>query len=202
MIILRGLEFLFSLTLVLVLLPFFLSIALAIKLTSKGPIFFLSPRIGLHGTRFYCFKFRTMSQKEDDILRKFFEKHPNRKNEWKNFHKLQEDPRVYPLGKFLRKTSLDELPQFFNVIMGTMSIIGPRPLLERDLAQIPSHLKNKFLSVKPGITGLWQVSGRNSLSFSQRVFLESQYIDQKNIKLDIKIFFKTFPAVLSKKGAF
>lgn len=198
----RGVEFFVALILLIFLLPVFFIVALSIKLSSKGSIFFSSPRIGLRGKQFSCFKFRTMHTHPEKFLKNFFEKHPEKREEWETFHKLQDDPRVYALGKFLRKSSLDELPQLFNVLLGTMSLIGPRPLLDTDLAQIPQHLKNKFLSIKPGITGMWQVSGRNTICFAQRIAIESQYIDQKNLFLDIKILFKTIPAVLFKKGAF
>jgi undecaprenyl-phosphate galactose phosphotransferase len=198
----RLLELIFTLILLLLVSPLFCLIALIIKSTSQGPIFFYSQRIGLHGKAFFCFKFRTMRSTESGFLKEYFAKHPKKKLEWELYHKLTSDPRVYPFGNFLRKTSLDELPQLLNVLNGSMSLCGPRPLLDEDLVKIPLDLKTKFLSIKPGITGLWQISGRNTMSFLKRVELESNYIDKKNVFLDIKIFFKTIPVVLLKKGAF
>jgi exopolysaccharide production protein ExoY len=198
----KLLELIFTFTLLLLVSPLFFLIALLIKLTSQGPVFFSSRRIGLCGKAFSCFKFRTMRSTEKEFLNDYLANQPEKKLEWELYHKLTDDPRVYPFGNFLRKTSLDELPQLLNVLNGSMSLCGPRPLLDEDLAKIPDPLKAKFLSIKPGITGLWQISGRNTMSFLKRVELESNYIDKKNVFLDIKIFFKTIPVVLLKKGAF
>ena len=198
----RLAEVFVALALILLFFPLTLLIAITIKISSKGPIFFSSPRIGCGGKTFDCFKFRTMETSPGFVFHEWLLNNPEKKLEWETFHKLQNDPRITPIGKILRKTSLDELPQLLNVLNGSMSLIGPRPLLAEDLLRIPETLKSKFLSIKPGITGLWQISGRNAICFSKRVEIESYYIDQKNLWLDIKILFKTIPVVLFKKGAY
>lgn len=198
----RLVEVFVAIALILIFFPLSLLIAISIKISSKGPVFFSSPRIGCGGKRFDCFKFRTMETNPGFDFEKWLQKNPEKKLEWETFHKIQKDPRITRIGKILRKTSMDELPQLLNVLNGSMSLIGPRPLLAEDLLRIPETLKSKFLSIKPGITGLWQISGRNAICFSKRVEIESLYIDQKNLWLDIKILLKTIPVVLFKKGAY
>lgn len=127
---------------------------------------------------------------------------PHLKKEWMQYQKLKNDPRILPIGKFLRKTSLDELPQFFNVLLGDLSVVGPRPFYEHQVKQYLGDKVEKFLSVKPGITGLWQVSGRNLLTFTERLILEESYIDNASLLNDFQIVLKTLPAVLSSKGAY
>lgn len=198
----QFIEWIFSLLLLLIFAPLLVLLALLVKTTSNGPAFFLSPRIGYQGRRFFCYKLRSMRCFDPNTLHDYFDKQPEKKFEWDLNHKLKTDPRVTRLGRFLRKSSLDELPQIINVLQGTMSLVGPRPLLESELDLIPAELKMKFLSIKPGITGLWQVSGRSAIAFSDRIKMESAYIDKKNWFLDLKILLKTLPVVLLRKGAY
>ena len=138
----------------------------------------------------------------DQRLHDLLEKDPLLKREWIQYQKLKNDPRIFPLGHFLRKTSLDELPQLINVLLGDLSLIGPRPFYKDQVTKYLGNKAEKFLSVKPGITGLWQVSGRNLLTFEERLALDEHYIDNFCFMQDVLIFFKTFPALLSLKGAY
>ena len=157
-------------------LPIFLIIALLIKFSSRGPIFFLQERIGKNKKTFNCIKFRTMHPEAEDILENLITNNEKLRKEFEETHKLKNDPRITNIGKFLRKTSLDEIPQFLNVIKMEMSIIGPRPIVKKEIQKYGESY-NKVISIKPGITGLWQVSGRNNLSYKRRVILDCLYID-------------------------
>jgi len=167
----RYFEIIFSIFIILFSIPLVLVLALLIKLNSRGPIFFKQIRIGKDKKLFECIKFRTMSKEADDILNNLILKDKKLRKEFKKTQKLKNDPRITPIGKFLRKTSLDELPQFLNVLKGEMSLIGPRPIVEEEKIRYGKNL-NKVLSIKPGITGLWQVSGRNKLSYKRRIKLD------------------------------
>lgn len=167
---------------------------------SKGPIFFKQVRVGKNGKRFYIYKFRSMIVNAEEKLKadkELYEKY------LRNNYKLEphEDPRITNLGRFLRKTSLDEIPQLINVLKGEMSLVGPRPVVEAELVEYRERV-NEFLSVKPGLTGYWQVSGRSEIGYPERVDLELYYVYNQNLILDIKILFKTIWTVISKKGAF
>ena len=157
-------------------LPIFLIIASLIKLSSRGPIFYLQERIGKNKKTFNCIKFRTMHPEAEDILENLITNNEKLRKEFEETHKLKNDPRITNIGKFLRKTSLDEIPQFLNVIKMEMSIIGPRPIVKKEIQKYGKSY-NKVISIKPGITGLWQVSGRNNLSYKRRVILDCLYID-------------------------
>ncbi len=191
----KFLDLLFSLLILIVTLPLFLIIALLIKLSSRGPIFFLQERIGKNNITFKCIKFRTMHPEAKDILKNLLIKDDNLKREFEETHKIKNDPRITIIGKLLRKTSLDELPQFINVLKDEMSIIGPRPIVVDEKIKYGKNL-SKVLSVKPGITGLWQVSGRNNLTYKKRVMLDLFYVENYNILMDIKIFIRTFGVIL------
>lgn len=167
---------------------------------NKGPIFFKQRRLGKNGKVFYIYKFRSMVVDAENVLkkdRKLYKKYID------NSYKLEpsEDPRITKFGRFIRKTSLDELPQFINVLRGEMSLVGPRPIVEKELEEYGEH-KGKFLSVKPGITGYWQISGRSEVNYPERVFVELYYMDHQSLSLDSKIIFKTIIQVLSRKGAY
>lgn len=179
-------------------LPTFIIICIAIKLGSYGPIIFKQKRVGLCGKEFNFYKFRTMYQGSELELSNIF--HLNESRDGVIF-KLKKDPRVTKVGRWLRKTSMDELPQIFNVIKGDMSLVGPRPPI-RDEVEKYTLDERKRLLIKPGITCLWQISGRSDLPFKQQVNLDKEYIRSRSVFGDIKILFKTIPAVLSGKGAY
>uniref|UniRef100_A0A7C3WY21 Sugar transferase n=1 Tax=Dictyoglomus turgidum TaxID=513050 RepID=A0A7C3WY21_9BACT len=177
--------------------PLFIIIAILIKLDSEGPIFYKHLRVGRYGKPFYLWKFRTMYKDADKIL----DKYPELKKEFEKEFKLKNDPRVTRIGKFLRKFSLDEIPQIFNILKGEMSIVGPRPVTFKELEKYGEY-KDEVLRVKPGLTGLWQVSGRSDLDYARRIALDLYYIQNWSLLLDIKIILKTIPAVFFGKGAY
>jgi exopolysaccharide biosynthesis polyprenyl glycosylphosphotransferase len=177
--------------------PVLLIAALAIKLTSPGPVFFLQERIGLNKRRFKIFKFRTMVPNAEKMMCAL-EKHNEATGP---VFKIRNDPRITRIGKFLRKTSIDELPQLINVLRSDMSLVGPRPLPLRDYEGFNEDWQRRRFSVKPGITCLWQVNGRSEISFNQWMLLDLQYMDEWSLWLDLKILAKTLPAVLRGAGA-
>ena len=188
-------DFIFSLILIILGLPVFILITLLIKFSSRGPIFFLHKRIGKERIPFYCIKFRTMHPEAKDILENLLMKDDKLKKEFDETYKIKNDPRITSIGKFLRKTSLDELPQFINVLRGEMSIVGPRPIVKDEIIKYEENFK-KVLSVKPGITGLWQVSGRNNLTYKRRVMLDLNYVENYNLIMDLRILIRTFGVIL------
>ncbi len=201
----RPFDVVFSLFAILITLPIMILIAVVIKLTDGGSIFFRQKRPGLNGKEFFVYKFRTMYPNNEKILEEYLEKNPEAKKEWELYRKLKSyDPRVTPIGKFLRKYSLDELPQFFNVLKGDMSVVGPRPYIckEFDDYKIPESVRKKLLSVKPGVTGLWQVEGRNEATFEDRVKLDLKYIESLSFWGDVKIILKTIWVMLTGRGAY
>lgn len=179
------------------LMPVFAIIALAIKLESKGPVFFKHTRIGKDGKIIKIYKFRSMVENAEDMIKDFT---PEQMKEYKENYKLTNDPRITKVGKFLRKTSLDELPQLINIIKGDLSIIGPRPVVAEELKKYGPNIE-KFLSVTPGLTGFWAANGRSCTSYEQRMQMELFYIDNVSLKMDVKVFFKTIEAVVKKRGA-
>ena len=190
--------------------PLFLVIALAIKLTSKGPIFFRQPRVGRYGRTFTFLKFRSMYVNCDatvhrEFVTKLISSNDDRQNgsgEGSNVYKLTNDPRITRVGRFIRRTSLDELPQFFNVIQGDMSLVGPRPPIPYELAAYQTWHRRRLLGVKPGITGLWQVMGRSSVEFDEMVRLDLRYASTWTPWLDVKILLRTPLAVIRGTGAY
>jgi lipopolysaccharide/colanic/teichoic acid biosynthesis glycosyltransferase len=183
--------------------PVMLLISVAIRLDSPGPALFTQNRLGREGRHFQCFKFRTMMAGADGMLESLFLEKPDLQREWANGFKLREDPRATRLGRFLRRTSLDELPQLVNVLKGDMSLVGPRPrpLYEADQAGNEESF-GIGLRVRPGITGLWQVSGRGSLDFGSRINLDAMYVRRWSLWLDIEILLRTIPVVLSQRNAY
>ncbi len=201
----RLFDIVFSLTVLIITSPILLIIALLIKLTDGGTIFYIQERPGLNGRKFRLIKFRTMYPNNEEILKKYLKENPKAREEWENYRKLKTyDPRVTLIGRFLRKYSLDELPQFFNVLKGDMSIVGPRPYIEKEFNEynIPEEVRKKILSVKPGITGLWQVEKRNESTFMERVKMDLKYIERQSFWLDLKIILKTIRVMLTGKGAY
>lgn len=191
----RAFDVIFSLLVLIFLSPLFLAIALAIKFDSKGPVLFKQKRVGLRGRRFLVYKFRTMVANAEDLKCQLEEQ-----NEMDGpVFKISNDPRITKVGRFLRKTSLDELPQFFNVLMGEMSVVGPRPPIPEEVKQY-ERWQLRRLSMKPGITCIWQVSGRNSIPFEEWMKMDMQYIDNWSLKLDFIIFLKTIRTVLRGDG--
>jgi exopolysaccharide biosynthesis polyprenyl glycosylphosphotransferase len=190
--------------------PFLLAIAIIIKLTSKGPVVFRQERIGQFGERFKCLKFRTMYANNDpkihqEFVQKFIAGQKDAKNAGESnapVFKITNDPRVTPIGRFLRKTSLDEFPQFWNVLKGEMSLVGPRPPVPYEFQVYDTWHRRRVLEVKPGVTGLWQVSGRSRTSFDDMVRLDVRYSQSWSIGLDIKILLATPRAVLGGEGAY
>lgn len=178
-------------------LPIFVIIGIIIKIDSKGPIFFKHKRIGKHGKKIEIYKFRTMIDNAEEAMKNFTEE---QKKEFAENFKLENDPRVTRVGKILRKTSLDELPQIINILKGEMSIIGPRPIVKSELEKYGSN-QGKFLSVAPGLTGYWAANGRSDVSYEERMALELYYVENRSLILDLKIFFKTIWSVLKGKGA-
>lgn len=175
----------------------FLILAILIKLDSKEPVFFLHTRIGKNGKNIKIYKFRTMVTNAEELIKEFT---PEQMKEYKENYKLTNDPRIAKIGKFLRKTSLDELPQFINIIKGNLSIIGPRPVVKDELEKYGENMA-RFLSVTPGLTGNWAANGRNNTTYEERMKLELEYVDNISLKTDIKIFFQTIYAVIKKEGA-
>lgn len=201
----RVFDVFFSLTFILVFSPVYLFLALLIKLNSKGPVFYVGKRLGKRGKYIEIFKFRTMYIDAEDRLEEMLKNNSQMKEEWEVFQKLQKDPRCTVVGKFLRRTSLDEFPQFFNVLSGDLSVVGPRPHYIEELEEKEKSPLRKYahlvLAVKPGITGLWQISGRSHLSYEDRVELDSLYYKKQSFFYDMKVVLKTIPLVLISRGA-
>ena len=200
-----GIKRLFDIIASLFGLIFLLPIALIVKISYMltgdfKSIFFSQKRIGKYGKEFNFFKFRSMVKNADEVLFKMLEENEELREEYRINKKLANDPRITKVGKILRKTSLDELPQLINIFLGQMSIIGNRPYLPREKEDMGEYF-NDILKTKPGLTGYWQVSGRSNCTFSERLKLEKYYSEHCGLKMDIKIFFKTFYVVLLRKGA-
>jgi lipopolysaccharide/colanic/teichoic acid biosynthesis glycosyltransferase len=185
----------------ILLLPVLLVIAAAVWLGSPGPILFSHRRIRRHGEFFTMWKFRTMCINSGEVLEQHLAVHNAARAEWRTTHKLKCDPRVTRVGRFLRKTSLDELPQLWNVLNGTMSLVGPRPIVAAEVEKYGEQFSD-YCAVKPGITGLWQVSGRSELSYQQRVELDRQYAQTWSLRTDAKILLRTWSSVVNRDGAY
>jgi len=181
----------------IILLPVFGIIALAIKIESKGPVFFKHKRVGKNGKIIKIYKFRTMVDNAEDLIKDFT---PEQMKEYKENYKLKNDPRITKIGKILRRASLDELPQLINIHKGELAIIGPRPVVQEELEKYGANAE-KFLSVTPGLTGNWAANGRSCTSYEQRMEMELFYVDNLSLKLDVEIFFKTIETVIKREGA-
>jgi undecaprenyl-phosphate galactose phosphotransferase len=197
----RTFDLTFSLLALIIGAPLFLLISLIIFCTSRGKIIYAHQRIGRGGRPFKCYKFRTMYT--DKCLTEILATNPELKAEWEKNFKLKKDPRVTPIGSFLRKTSLDEIPQFWNVLKGDLSVVGPRPVVKEEVEKYLGVRAAKILSIRPGLTGLWQVSGRSDIScYQKRLALDEQYIENQSLLLDVKLITKTIPVMLFSKGAY
>lgn len=199
----RVFDIVFSLFAIIMLTPIYIIIALLIKIKSPGaPVIFAHKRIGKDGKFFRVYKFRTMVANAEQILEDWLENHPEIKAEYEKDFKLKDDPRIIPgIGNFMRNTSIDELPQFFNSLLGDMSVVGPRPIVEKEVSKYGKYAI-KLYSVKPGVTGLWQVSGRNDIDYDERVAIDMEYIDNQTLWGDIKIIIQTVLVMIFKKGAY
>ena len=194
----RFADIVFSLTALILLSPLFLILGILIKATSPGPVFFVQVRVGLFGRHFYFYKFRSMYVDAERRKAELLSKNQSRDGV---IFKMKDDPRITPIGRILRKTSMDELPQFLNVLFGDMSLVGPRPPLPSEVMQYSLEAR-KRLNVQPGLTCLWQVSGRSEIPFKKQVSLDKQYIGSRSLKLDLLILLRTIPAILSGRGAY
>lgn len=199
----RAFDILFSLGCLILGFPVFLIIGLLIFLASPGKIIYSHERIGRGGKPFRCYKFRTMYVDSDQRLKDILSVNPELQKEWDRSFKLRQDPRITPIGIYLRKTSLDELPQFWNVLKGDLSVVGPRPVVSQEIKKYYALKAYKILSIRPGLTGPWQVSGRSDIdSYEKRISLDEYYVDHQSFLMDLKLIAKTIPAMLFSKGAY
>jgi exopolysaccharide production protein ExoY len=185
----------------IMLAPLMIAIAIAVRLDTRGPIIFAHCRIGRFGVPFHCLKFRTMVVDADRVLAEHLARCPASCAEWSRDFKLRNDPRTTRLGRFLRRTSLDELPQLLNILAGNMGVVGPRPIVEAEVVRYGAFFAD-YCSVRPGLTGLWQISGRNDMSYIERVLLDSRYARTKSLRGDLAIITRTLPAVLHAHGCY
>ena len=193
----RAFDIVLSGLALVVLAPMMLGFAVAIKMTSRGPALYGHTRIGFDGRRFKCWKFRSMVTNGPEILARHLRDNPAAQREWDETQKLRDDPRVTPLGRVLRALSIDELPQLLNILAGDMSIVGPRPIMEKQRSLYPGRA---YYAMRPGITGLWQVSDRNRSTFAARATFDADYHDRLSIGLDLRILWKTLAVVLRGTG--
>lgn len=191
----RTFDIVFSASVLILFSPLYVILALLVAFSSPGPIFYAQERVGKNYKHFKCFKFRTMIVNADQVLEKILAECPEKRKEFEENFKLKQDPRITWIGKFLRFTSLDEFPQFWNVLMGDMSVVGPRPLVPDELHKYGNKME-RVLTVKPGITGLWQVSGRNDIPYPQRVLIDVYYVNHHNWLLDLWIIIRTIGVVI------
>jgi lipopolysaccharide/colanic/teichoic acid biosynthesis glycosyltransferase len=189
----------FSLSVLILFCPVYVVLAVLIAISSPGPIFYVQERVGKDYKPFGCLKFRTMVQDADEILSDMMTTSPHLREEFEDNFKLKHDPRITGIGKFLRLTSLDEFPQFWNVLKGDMSVVGPRPLVPEELPKYGRYM-DKILTIRPGITGLWQVSGRNDIPYERRVQIDVYYVNFRNFWLDVWLIVKTIGVVISPKN--
>ncbi len=197
----RWIDIVATTIILLSLLPLFLFTAMAIAIGSRGPILFGHERIGFGGRKFRCWKFRTMCKNADRVLQEHLANDASARSEWARHRKLKNDPRVTPLGRVLREYSVDELPQLFNVLKGDMSLIGPRPVVKDELEYYGCDALH-YCSARPGITGLWQVSGRSDTDYDRRVELDIKYVQSWSLREDLKILLRTVPTVLGAQGSY
>ena len=194
-----------DISLVLILMPVILvvmcAVSAVVKMSSPGPIFYSHRRIRKGGAFFSMWKFRTMCVNSAEVLEDYLAQHPEARVEWNKTHKLRKDPRITRLGVFLRRYSLDELPQLWNVLMGQMSLVGPRPIVAAEVEKY-GECFDCYCRVRPGLTGLWQVSGRSALSYEARVALDCEYVERWSLSKDFVILLKTFASVVNQDGAF
>jgi exopolysaccharide production protein ExoY len=197
----RALDIIVALAAIIWLAPLLLVVGLFVKFSDGGSMLFAQHRVGRNGKLFRCFKFRTMVVDAEQRLAALLENDPAARAEWDKDHKLRNDPRIIPLGSFLRKWSLDELPQFFNVLRGEMSIVGPRPIVPGEVVRYGRHIR-AYHSCRPGITGLWQISGRNDVSYRRRVACDVLYSRSRSVQYNVRIIMMTVVVVLTARGSY
>ncbi|WP_309092346.1 sugar transferase [Phenylobacterium sp.] len=197
----EAMNFTIALVALIFLAPLMIAVAILVYAQDGGPAIFAHKRLGKGGRHFRCLKFRSMAIDAEQRLADLLARDPEARAEWEKDHKLRNDPRVTKLGAFLRKSSLDELPQLFNVLRGEMSLVGPRPIVDAEVPKYGRRFRH-YCAVKPGITGLWQVSGRNDTSYRARVAMDCVYAERRNALLDAKIMVATVPAVLLSRGSY
>lgn len=190
----RTFDIVVTLGLLAAFLPLMIFCFFAVRSSGPGPILFRQNRIGRNGQEFRCLKFRTMSCDSEDVINRLLESDEKAREQWASVQKLERDPRITRVGYFLRRYSLDELPQLFNVLMGDMSVVGPRPIVSAEIPRFRSRFAD-YCSVKPGLTGLWQVSGRHKLTYHERVRLDAEYARSKSLRTDVRLLWKTVPIV-------
>lgn len=198
----RLFDLVFTLILLVLCFPLFILIAVAIKFSSRGNIIYSQMRIGRGGKPFLCYKFRTMVPHAETDLDNLLKSNTHLHTEWMSGRKLKRDPRVTALGRILRKTSLDELPQLWNVLKGDLSLVGPRPVIQEEVVNYFGEKAAKILSVRPGLTCLWQVSGRSDTSYAERIALDERYVDTRSFALDLVLIAKTIPSMIASRGAY
>jgi exopolysaccharide production protein ExoY len=198
----RTFDIVFSFVMLIALIPVFLLIALVIFFSSKGLPVYSHERISRGGKTFRCYKFRTMHVDADERLHELLKSNPELQKQWDHSRKLKNDPRITKVGNFLRRTSLDELPQFWNVLKGDLSVVGPRPVVRDEVVKYYGAKAHKILSVRPGLTGIWQTSGRSDTTYSKRILMDEHYVDNHSFLLDLKLVLKTIPSIFFSKGAY
>src|SRR5947209_8792839 len=197
----RVFDFVGAFIVLLLLLPLFIIVVATLKLTQPGAIFYKQPRVGYRGRYFKCLKFRTMVVDSEQVLKELLEHDPAARAEWQRNQKLIDDPRVTRVGRWLRQSSIDELPQLINVLRGEMSLVGPRPIVASELRKYGAW-ERRLLCVRPGLTGMWQVLRHHQPDYAQRVSLDMYYIDHWSVGLDLKILLRTLPSVIAGRGAY
>lgn len=197
----RLIDVLGSIALIIFFAPLMVLIVIAVFVADPGPVLFRQDRIGRDGRVFKCLKFRTMVVDAEARLERLLQTSPGARAEWERDHKLRRDPRVAGIGRFLRKSSLDELPQLFNVLFGDMSLVGPRPIVEAETFRYGRYFAH-YCAVRPGITGLWQISGRNDVNYRRRIAFDVLYVRSGRVEDNLRILFMTLPTVLGARGSY
>ena len=197
----RGLDIVVALAALVLLFPLLIVTGILVAVTDPGPVFFAHKRLGKDGQSFPCLKFRTMAVDAEKRLAQILATSPEALAEWQRDHKLKNDPRITPIGKFLRASSIDELPQFINVLRGQMSVVGPRPIVAAEMERYGRYFHH-YCGVRPGITGLWQVSGRSDVNYRRRVAMDVRYVMRRSFFLNLRIIVLTVPMVILARGSY
>jgi exopolysaccharide production protein ExoY len=197
----RVFDIVFASVVLLLILPLFIIVALMLKVTDPGPVIYRHVRVGLWGRRFTCFKFRTMVVDAENVLKVLLNDDASIRAEWEHSQKLIKDPRVTRVGRFLRESSLDELPQLINVVRGEMSLVGPRPIVRSEMSRYGDRL-DSYVLARPGLTGAWQISGRSDCGYDKRVELDANYVSDWRFSTDLSILVRTVGAVIERKGSY